>query len=203
MTVRKGQAWGTTGPRPEDAVEVRTDAEARAVVEAARRAGLTPPPLALLGGDLCRTLGGRGDADRLRSGEVSLLPVDLGTVRLDGEAHWFVAHLVARRSWWWGRIVAVMNAQYLGRWDVAPRSHPGDGRLDLLDARLPAGDRLKARARLPAGTHVPHPDIDERRITELSIELDRPTPVWLDGMRLAPARSLTIGIEPDALICIV
>jgi hypothetical protein len=203
VTVRKGQAWGTTGPLPAGAVRVGSDAEAGAVVDAARRTGQVPPPLALLGGDLCRTLGGRGDPARFDHDDVSLLPVDLGHVLVDGEPYWFVAHLVARRSWWWGRVLAAMNAQYLGFWDVAPRSHPGDGLLDLLDARLPVGDRLKARSRLPAGTHVPHPAIAERRVAEADIDLDRPTPIWLDGVRLAPARHLAIRVEPDALLCIV
>lgn len=203
MTVRKGQAWGTNGRMPDDTVVVGSDAEARAVVEAARRAGAPVPPLGLLGGDLCRTLGGRGDRARLDTEQATRVPVDLGSVLVDGKLHWFVAHLIARRSWWWGRVVAAMNAQYVGRWDVAPRSHPGDGLLDVFDARLPPGDRLKARARLPAGTHVPHPAIVERRTASTVIELDRPTPVWLDGVRLPPARTLTIRVEPDALLCIV
>ena len=93
------------------------------------------------------------------------LPVDLGAVLLDGRLHWFVAHLVSRHGWWRGRVVAAMNAQYLGRWDVAPRGHPNDGRLDVLDADLPFDERLQVRARLKAGTHVPHPRIDERHVT--------------------------------------
>src|SRR4029450_5976164 len=119
-------------------------------VERGRRAGEPVPPLGLLGGDLCRTLGGRGDEARLRSPEATRLPVDLGAVLLDGRLHWFVAHLIARRGWWSGRIVAAMNAEYLGPWDVAPRSHPNDGRLDTLDGDLPVGERLKARRRLAA-----------------------------------------------------
>ena len=124
---------------PPDGVVVRTDAEARAVVTAARRAGEPVPALGLLGGDLCRAVGGTGDEARLREGG-TVLPVDLGAVLVDGRLHWFVAHLVARRGWWRGRIVAAMNAQHVGAWDVAPRGHPNDGRLDVLDAR-PAARR--------------------------------------------------------------
>ena len=40
---------------------VGSDAEARHVVEEARRAIRPVPPLALAGGDLRRTMGGRGD----------------------------------------------------------------------------------------------------------------------------------------------
>lgn len=203
MTIRKGEPWGTTGPLPDGAVLVRSDAEARELVTAARRADQPIPPLGLLGGDLCRTLGGTGDEGRLRSGEVTHLPVDLGAVLVDGRLHWFVAHLVARHGWWRGRVVAAMNAQFLGAWNVVPRGHPNDGRLDVLDADLPLRDRLQARRRLPLGTHVPHPGIRERHQQAVQIELDRPTPVRLDGQLLGPARTLSIRTEPDALLCLV
>src|SRR5688500_8606151 len=94
MTIEKGQAWGHSGALPVGAVVVHSDAEARAVVERARRAGEPVPALGLLGGDLCRTVGGVGDEGRLRSDEAVHLPVDLGSVLIDGRLHWFVAHLV-------------------------------------------------------------------------------------------------------------
>lgn len=202
MTIEKGRDWGEVAPLPPDAVLVASDAEARAVVETARRSGEAPPVLGLLGGDLCRTLGGRGDEGRLREAGTRVV-VDVGEALLDGRHHLFVAHLVARRSWWWGRTVAVMNAQVLGRWDVAPRAHPGDGRLDVLDATLGLGDRWKARSRLPSGTHVPHPGIAQSRVRAWTAELDRPTPVWLDGERVGEARTLAVRVEPDALTVVV
>jgi hypothetical protein len=203
VTVRRGEHWGELGPLPEDGVVVHSDREAREVVTAARRANEPIPALGLLGGDLCRTLGGTGDEARLRSGRAVRLPVDLGAVLVDGRLHWFVAHLVARRSWWRGRVVAAMNAQFLGDWDVAPRAHPDDGRLDLLDGDLPFGQRLLARNRLPAGTHVPHPQITERRVEAIQIDLARPTPIRLDGERIGEARSLSLRVEPDGLLCVV
>jgi len=201
VTIRRGEPWGEPRPLPAHGVVVASDAEARQVVTAARRAGEPIPPLGLVGGDLCRTLGGRGDADRLRSDEAMAFPVDLGAVLVDGRLHWFVAHLVARRSWLRGRAVVAMNAQYLGRWDVAPRGHPDDGRLDLLDGDLPLGQRLLARRRLASGTHVPHPLIEERRAKAIQVELTRPTPVLLDGAPVGEASNLSIRVEPDALTC--
>lgn len=203
MTIEKGQPWGTTGPLADDGIVVASDAEARAVVTAARRDDRPIPELGLVGGDLCRTVGGRGDRDRLRSPEGSRLPVDLGTALVDGRLHHFVAHLVVRRSWWRGRVVAVMNAQWIGRWDVAPRSHPDDGLLDVLDGDLGLDDRIKARARLRTGTHVPHPGIAVRRTAALQLAFERPEPVWLDGERVGSARALSIRVEPDALTCVV
>jgi hypothetical protein len=187
---------------PPDGVVVRSDAEAREVVTAARRAGDPVPALGLLGGDLCRALGGTGDEARLREGG-TLLPVDLGAVLVDGRLHWFVAHLVARRGWWRGRLVAAMNAQHLGAWDVAPRGHPNDGKLDVVEADLSLGDRWKARSRLPTGSHVPHPGITERHVAAVQLDLDPGMRVWLDGVPLGEARSLAVRVEPDALRCVV
>lgn len=203
MTIRKGEAWGEPGPLPADGMLVRSDAQARAIVTEARRAGEPIPPLGLLGGDLCRTLGGTGDESRLASASAMRLPVDLGAVLVDGRLHWFVAHLIVRRSWWHGRVVAAMNAQFLGSWDVVPRGHPNDGRLDVLDADLPLGERLQVRSRLRTGTHLPHPRIEERHVSAVQLDLARPTPVYLDGESLGPATTLSIRVEPDALVCIV
>lgn len=203
MTIEKHRAWGAPGPLPADGVLVRRDADARSIAERSRRAGSAIPPIGLLGGDLCRTVGGRGDEARLRSPDAMTLPVDLGSVLVDGRQHWFVAHLVARRSWWRGRVVAVMNAQWIGAWDVAPKSHPDDGLLDVLDADLGIDDRLKVRTRLKTGTHVPHPGIRASRVAALQLEFDRPTPIWLDGERIGSARSLSIRTEADALTCVV
>lgn len=203
MPISKGDPWGVPGPLPRHGVVVRSDAEARAVVTAARRAQEPIPPLGLLGGDLCKTLGGTGNEARLRSDDAVQVPVDLGAALVDGRLHWFVAHLIARRSWWRGRVVAVMNAQFLGSWDVAPRGHPNDGRLDVLDADLPFDERLQVRSRLKDGTHVPHPRIEERHQSAVQLELARPTPVYLDGKVLGDARSLSIRVEPDALLCVV
>jgi hypothetical protein len=203
MTIEKHQPWGEPGPLADDGVLIGSDAAARHLVEECRRAPRPVPMLGLVGGDLCRTVGGKGDETRIRSERAMQLPVDLGSVLLDGRQHWFVAHLVVRRSWWRGRVVAVMNAQWIGPWDVAPKSHPNDGLLDVFDGDLSFDDRLKVRGRLRTGTHVPHPAIAQSRVAALQIEFDRPTPVWLDGERVGSARTLSIRTEPDALTCVV
>jgi len=199
VTIRKGEAWGGPGALPDDGVLVRSDAEARRTLTAARRAREPFPALGLLSGDLARTCGATGDEARLRGPDAQRLPVDLGEVLVDGVLHVFVAHLVARRSWWRGPVLVAMNAEFLGDWDVAPRSHPNDGRLDLLQADLPMGDRWKARARLRTGAHVPHPGISERRVRAEQVDLPPGTRVWLDGELLGPARALSIRCVPDAL----
>lgn len=202
MPIAKGASWGEAGPLPHDGVVVRSDAEARAVVEEAHSAGRPVPPLGLLGGDLCRTLGGLGDEGRLRSPDAMRFPVDVGEVLLDGRLHFFVAHLVARTRWWSEALVA-MNAQFLGPWIVGVRAHPNDGLLDVYEARISLPERLKVRARLRHGAHMPHPGIKERRTAHTQVDLGRPVPVALDGEALGEARNLSLRVEPDAITVVV
>ena len=55
----------------------------------------------------------------------------------------------------------MLNADRIGAWDVAPRAHPNDGQLDVVevDASMGLRDRWQASRRLATGTHVPHPAI--------------------------------------------
>jgi len=184
---------------PEGVVLVRSDGEARAVLEDARRERRPYPPLGLLGGDLCRTLGG-GTGKELSGVR---FPVDLGVVLADGRLYLFVASLVARTPLWTRAFVA-MNAQHLGNgWNAGPRAHPGDGLLDTYDVRLKPGQLLAVRARLPHGSHLPHPGIRERRVPALQVELERAMPLRLDGQSVGKAKVLSLRVEPDALVVFI
>ena len=96
MTVRKGEDWGNSEPVPDNAVVVDSDHEAAEVAAENRRTNTAVPPMLVTGGDLAKTLGGGGARP---SAQRTHVVVDLGAVLLDGRLHWFVAHLVARRSW--------------------------------------------------------------------------------------------------------
>lgn len=98
-----------------------------------------------------------------------------------------------------------MNAQYLGPWDVAPRSHPNDGRLDVLEiaAVMPIDQRWKAARRARRGAHLPHPSIATSRIAERSFRFSRPRSIWLDGRRWCTADEVVVRVVPDALLVLV
>jgi diacylglycerol kinase family enzyme len=152
---------------------------------------------------LRRTLGRPDRVGRLDR-EVSEFTVDLGMVAVAGEERCFISHVVARRSWWRGEVVAAMNAQFLGSWDVAPRGHPNDGRLDVLRvADLSVADRWKAWRRLPTGTHVPHPGLEVRSMADLDLALTRALTVHVDGIARGTTDRLVVRLEPDALtVCV-
>jgi hypothetical protein len=161
------------------------------------------PVVGLAGGDLCATLGGRGDvADRLGS-ETMLLPVDVGLAVVDGQAqHAFVAHALWRARFWQGPAVAAMNADLLGVWRPAPRAHPGDGKLDVVQGQLSVRERLIARKRARTGDHVPHPDISIARTAQTIIALRRRT-LWIDGTNVGPCERLELSLAPQAVLVAV
>ena len=196
MTIEPGADWGESSAVPEDAIWVDSDSAAREQIVAARRANDPLPRLCLTGGDLAHGLGGGRDHNRLVEGNATHVRVDLGAVLLDGRIDWFLANMVARRSWLRGRIVVVANSDFLGDWNIAPRAHPGDGLLDLVDANPGLSDRLEARRRLPSGGHVPHPSIRIRRAASFQLELEQPTPVRLDGQAVGKAKMLSVRCEP-------
>jgi YegS C-terminal NAD kinase beta sandwich-like domain len=201
VTIRKGEPWGSTGPAPDDLLRVYTDGELGRLVAECRTAGEPVPPVALLGGDLMRAVGGTGRADRL-DGEMAILPVDVIRVEAEGDSAWFVGHLLARHSWWRGPIWAAVNGQYIGDSDVSPRAHPNDGRVDLVrvDASMTIRDRWRASQRLVHGTHVPHPAIEIRQVSTADVDLGRPTWITLDAVHWRKASAFTLTVEPDALV---
>ena len=199
MVIRKGEAWGCAAALPDDGVVVTTDAEAAEALEDARRLGRPLPVLGLLGGDLCRTLGGTGDRGRLTSAQAMTFPVDLGEILVDGRIHLFVAHVTAGARL---RFVA-MNAQWLGEWNVSPRGHPNDGRLDVFESALSRLDWWQVRRRLPQGAHLPHPRIEERHVPAVQVAFPSALPVHIDGRHLGAAHNLSVRVAPDALRVVV
>lgn len=215
MSVRRGVDWGEPGPLDPRAEVVSDDAAVvEAVLAAGDLTGAAPgdpgfmPEVGLLGGDLHRTLGSpRHSADQLIAGEGMRLPADLVAVDLlDGDpavgTRYFVAHLVAGGSGaklFSGHTVIAMNAAFRGRENVAPRAHPGDGLIDVIEGSLSWSDRLRAQRRLVTGTHLPHPDLSVRRTAEAVFELDRAVQLILDGRKSSPAARFRIRCLPDAV----
>jgi hypothetical protein len=204
MTIKPGEAWGRPVARPPGLVVVRSDAELAAALSSDRRA-----PVGVGGGDLARTLGVTSTTAPAIATRATLneFPIDLLEVRLDGDDAPIVAcaHVIARSPlgrgrWLGGRIVAVMNAEFIGDWDVAPRGHPNDGRAEVFDVdpSMSVRERLAARRRLPTGTHVPHPRIATRSIRTGSWDFERPREIVVDGRRVGRASTLSVAVVADA-----
>ncbi|MBW3536219.1 MAG: hypothetical protein KY395_00430 [Actinobacteria bacterium] len=205
MPVARGEPWGESGTLPVDGLIYPRDCDAARAVQFTRARGLERPEMGLIGGDLWRTLGAPiGGADRLRNGPATRVTVDVGWITMGGDEveHCFVAHCVARTRLW-SQVLAVMNAEWLGEWDVAPRSHPGDGWMDVTEAALGWADRQKVRERLATGTHLPHPGMRTSRIRESEFEFRDPLRLYLDGSAFPKVRRLKVRVEPASLTVVV
>lgn len=191
--IEKGRDWGRPGTLQPGSPVFDHDHELGAFLEAGGTG-----TVGIVGGDLARTLGIAPDRDPGGAGVI--VPIDAIRVALDGQpSRIAVAHIVVGRWWLSTRFETVMNAAFVGAANIAPRAHPGDGRLDRISFELPVGDRFEARRRLRTGTHVPHPGISVRRTTGDSIELDRPQPVRVDGRPAGRHRTIRFEVLSPAV----
>ena len=196
MTIRPGEPWGREVARPQQLVVAADDA---AAVELLERDG--DISVVLAGGDLHHSLGSPGERDPMMRLAIDAIRVELEC----GSQHTAIAHVVVRRSWWRGEVIGVMNVEQLGSWKVAPRAHPNDGTLDVVEVApsMSVRDRWTARSRLPTGTHVPHPDIRVTRAKERSWRFGDVRHVWVDGIRVGSASAIAVSVEPDAFTIFV
>ena len=89
------------------------------------------------------------------------------------------------------------NAQYVKVFDVAPRGHPNDGRMESItvDGAMTMRQRWSARRRLPRGEHVPHPAIRSSSVTETAGS--SPSVLVVDGHRVGSVDSWRARLHPD------
>lgn len=196
LPIAKGEEWGHPGELPAQAPVAATDGEAAQLV------GQDAGPIGLSGGDLARTLGIRAPYDR--STPKHLVPVDAVHIELDdGSRYVSIAHVVLgdlRRN---RSTAAIMNAAFIGTRNIAPRAHPGDGKVDVVQMDLDVGDRMKAWKRMTTGTHVPHPAIVVRKRSEGIVEVTRPRQVRVDGHLVGRSAGVRYYVIPAAIVVAV
>ena len=83
-------------------------------------------------------------------------------VRLDADAHAYG---------WRAFNVVVANCRfYGGGMQISPKSDPGDGLLDVLVMTGPKSDSFTTLPKVYRGTHLPHRNIAELRVSEVRVE---------------------------------
>ncbi len=200
MTISKGADWGETVARPDDLRVAADDRELALMLSDG-----TERPTAVASGDIHRTVGSRPTYGR---DDVLALPLDLVRVSLDdAEAFTVVAHVLARSPWrrggWWkGEALAVMNAEFVADYDVAPRGHPNDGRVETLHVASAFGlrQRWEVRRRLPGARHLPHPGIATRPVREMTWDFVVARTIVADGRTVGSARRLRVEVVADAAV---
>ena len=112
------------------------------------------------------------------------------TVRLDADGQAFE---------WLAPNVVVANCRfYGGGMQISPKSEPDDGRLDVLVMTGPKSDAYTTLPKVYRGTHLPHRNIAELRVSRVTVETDEPYPIEADGETLGTTPA-TFEVIPGAL----
>lgn len=209
MTIRRGESWGTVGPRDPATPVVRSDRELHERLRDGVRS------VHLNGGDLAHALGAPRHAVTSShastpshtvapSALVTTFVVDAYDVNWaapDGTVGRVSCHShCVHGSWWRGDSWWFSAGGFVDGREVLPRCHPNDGIAEALhvDAAMSLRQRYAARRRLRWGTHLPHPDLRVVRGTSLTWEANRALPLLVDGLLVARAHSVSVSVLPDA-----
>jgi hypothetical protein len=228
VTIAKGVQWGRPCSLEIGRPVATSDAELAELVRRQVLDGPKPNPgrfegataVGLAGGDLFVTLGGAAGGRSPCGPDAWLFPLDAMVVRCDsdraaGGAMAAVAHVVALRhparsrggelrhmGWFEAETLVVANAAFLGDWNIAPRGHPNDGRLEVTRGSLPRRDRRRLGARLRTGTHLPHPDLATSRPKSVD-SAGGPWRLFVDGVDHGMVDRFTVSVVPDAFAVVM
>lgn len=203
MTIEKGAPWGAVATTPFGVVVAPNEESlARAIAAGAAH-------VVLESGDLLRALGTADPRARVVPGGASLqLPCDMLRVTLDHRdpipavGSVVIGSVFRPRAW-------IATGGFLGSLNVAPRAHPNDGLVDVLEfaASMPPRQLLAIRRRMRRGDHLPHPQLAMQRTKEYvwnaSTSGGRRAPVMIDGRRYGRAHNIRIEVQPDAFVLCV
>ena len=204
MTIRKNEDWGVTVTRPENLVICETDAAASQLATNYFLQQKPIPAIAITRSNLSRALGTTGadiDSQNMQATPFDLIEITFADDSKTGQRVLALGYGVLRKSWWSGEIVAAMNTSFIGDWDCAPRSHPNDGKFDLLtvSSEMKPTQRLIASRRLRLGTHLPHPQISVKQITSFEADCSAKPNLFVDNRKFVCVNQCKFRLLPDAL----
>jgi len=100
---------------------------------------------------------------------------------------------------WQAHNVVVANCRYYGGgMQISPKSEADDGRLDVLVMTGPKSDAYTTLPKVYRGTHLPHRNIAELRVSRVTVETGTPYPIEADGELLGTTPA-TFEVVPGAL----
>ena len=204
MTISKHLEWGRDILKPEDLVICQDDAAASRLLTGLISESKHLPIIAIKSSKLARALGTNGA--QLESKNMRALPFDLIKIDFTNSSNEkimviAIGYALLRNSWWRGEITAVLNTSFIGDWDCAPRSHPNDGKFDVVSvgSQMRPMQRLIASRRLRLGTHLPHPKISTHQATNLELSSSALPNLFVDGQRFAKVSQISFTLLPDAV----
>ena len=205
MTIRKGQEWGHFEERPSDLQLVADDVAACEVVSKCVIESSSTLNLSILKSDMARTLGITGATNLNSQMLCTRFDVIEATYVLTKSEETirrcFIGRAFISEKLFFGRTIAVLNSSFVGNRDWAPKAHPNDGKLDLveLDSSMNIRQRLTAHRLMKSGSHLPHPQIRYNQLSEYEYATDRSASLSIEGVRIGSIRHCFFRVLPDAV----
>lgn len=195
MTIRRGEPWGSSVRAPEEFTVFDSDSAL------ARHSGDTSG--AVRAGDLWCAL---GRPPVVKAGqactEVQIDALEIRMVRADGSSHRMLAVSSVEVGRWFSRsgYVAVLNTGFLRGRNLTPRSHPNDGRFEVLrlSGKTAPLQRLLILRKSSIGAHLPHPGISVLSNSTVLLTHDQHRGgLRVDGVRVGPWKSVEVTALAD------
>ena len=204
MTIRRNENWGTIVARPKNLVICASDAAASQLITEHYVQKQIFPAIAIVKSNLARALGSIGSDASAQNMQAT--PFDLIEIAFTDDSNkeqvvLALGYGLLRKSWWRSEIVAAMNTSFIGDWDCAPRSHPNDGKFDLVTVRkeMSPTQRLIALRRLRLATHLPHPQISVKQLTSFDADCSTEPNLYVDDRRFSRVKRCKFSLIPDAI----
>jgi len=128
------------------------------------------------------------------------LPFDVIEVNIDGvslraAAHIRIGHLL------WGECHLLSNVAFYKGKRVFAKSHPNDGKIEVLTMAREMGirQRFMALMKVRQGSHLPHPHLVSRQATDELFQFHRSLPIFIDGKKIGNASELRMLVIADAI----
>jgi len=219
--VRRGAAWGTPTTATADHVITASDDELAVIAEHHRGKLFRYVPVGE--SDVARNLGLAVESDSAHEPAGVELALDLLRAEFDAlvsltAVNAIVIGAMPSRTTWLTRMcrcavtidsrvvcnelvtgVVIASGQFVAGADVNPRSHPGDGMIEVYAYALDRSERRGMRTRLASGTHLPHPRITRVPGKTIAVRASHPLPIYADGVGRGRACEVTAAVDPAAL----
>ncbi len=206
MTIQKGQDWGCFVARPNNLHFAANDREANDYLNKHLSGANKSLEIAILNSELARALGvvgAKGDQIEMLRTEFDVVETtfELGDSKCP-ERRYFLGHAFVRSKWFKGETVGVLNSSFVGRRDWAPGSHPNDGKFDVVEIErsMSMRQRMTAYKLMKSGSHLPHPKITHRKLTQYLVGCSEASTLYIDGIRIGVVKSCSFKILPDAVV---
>jgi hypothetical protein len=124
-----------------------------------------------------------------------VIEVDIDGVSLRAAAHIRMGHLL------WGECHLLSNVAFYKGKRVFAKSHPNDGKIEVLTMAREMGirQRFMALMKVRQGSHLPHPHLVNRQVTQELFQFRKSLPIFIDGKKIGNASELRILVIADAI----